>query len=327
MRRLTKAALTAIALAGAAAAMSAPANAQGMYYGADPYGAPPPPPAYADPYAAPAYAPTAPYDPYTYGYGAPAYDPYACSAYDYYNPPWGYPPDYCNYQVWTQPVYVGGLWYGGPIYYRDFGGDRMFWLNGGWRRDEWRGERPGNIDWGRNMRWNGPLQHGGGFAGNRGFGPGGQARGGNFGGGFRGNFNGGGGGVYRGGNFAGRGGGQLEGGVRVYRGYAGDRAPPPQGPANGGGFRGFQGGGGGPHFAQGPANGGGFRGGFGGGGSGFRGFSGGGGRPGGSGGGQAFAAHGGGGGGPRGGGGGGGHQAGGGGGGHQGGGGGGHHHG
>ena len=157
MRRVTKAVLAAIALAGAAAAMSAPANAQsfgvtvgdpyaGGYLGPDPYGAPPPPPAYADPYAAQAPPPPA-YDPYAYGYGAPAYDPYACTAYDYYNPPWGYPPDYCNYQVWQQPVYVGGLWYSGPIYYRDFDGDRMFWLNGGWHRDEWRGERPGHIDW------------------------------------------------------------------------------------------------------------------------------------------------------------------------------------
>src|SRR5579871_6802296 len=165
MRRVTKAVMAAIALAGAVTALSVPANAQsvgfgvtigdpyaGGYYGPDPYAAPPPPPPPA-------------YDPYAYGYG-PEYDPYAaCYTYDYYNPPWGYPPDYCNYQVWFEPIYVGGLWYDGPVYYRTFGGFREYWLNGGWHRDEWRGARPAHIDWGRNMRWNGPLVHGRGFAG------------------------------------------------------------------------------------------------------------------------------------------------------------------
>ena len=49
----------------------------------------------------------------------------------------------CNYQVWYDPIYVGGIWYDGPIYWRNFGGERSFWLNGGWHRDEWRGARPG----------------------------------------------------------------------------------------------------------------------------------------------------------------------------------------
>ena len=34
----------------------------------------------------------------------------------------------------AQPVYFDGYWYRGPIYYRWNGGERMFWLNGGWRR-------------------------------------------------------------------------------------------------------------------------------------------------------------------------------------------------
>jgi len=137
------------------------------------YGAPPPPD-YGPPDSAAAPQAAPGYDPYAYGYGAPENYGYAApGACDYYNPPWGYPPDYCNYQVGFDPVYVGGLWYGGPIYYRNFGGSRMFWLNGGWRRDEWRGPRPASIDWGRNMRWSGPAMHGGGFAANRGFAGGG----------------------------------------------------------------------------------------------------------------------------------------------------------
>src|SRR5438105_8721607 len=174
MRRVTRAALAAIAMATAAAALAAPANAQslsfgvtvgdpyaGGYVGPDPYG---PPPAYApapyddaygygyDPYGAVPYAA----DPYAY-----AADPYAaCATYDYYNPPWGYPPDFCNYQVWQEPIYVGGLWYSGPTYYRTYGGERMFWLNGGWRPDEWRGARPSRIDWGRNRYWSGSIMHG-----------------------------------------------------------------------------------------------------------------------------------------------------------------------
>src|SRR4051812_22010104 len=134
MRRVTKAALAAIAFTGAAAALAAPANAQAsfgfsvgdpntgayaQFYGGGPYGPPVyAPPAYVPP--PPAYGPDAyGYDPYA---GQYAYDPAAaCDYYDYYNPPWGYPPDYCNYQVWQEPIYVGGAWYEGPIYYRTFG--------------------------------------------------------------------------------------------------------------------------------------------------------------------------------------------------------------
>jgi hypothetical protein len=171
MTLVSKAVIAALAMTGSALALSAPAKAQvsayvgvdggGAYYGgsyqSDPYADP----YYGDPnYSDPYYGAPAPYyDEYAYdGYG----DPYAC---DYYNPPWGYPPDYCAYQIWQEPIYYGGLWYSGPIYYRSFGGERLFWLNGGWRHDEWRGARPGHIDWGRNMRWNGAIQHRGGFAG------------------------------------------------------------------------------------------------------------------------------------------------------------------
>lgn len=279
MKMLTKAALAVALMGGTIAGFAMPATAQtasayGGYYGPDPYGppgpdayGPPPPPDYgppppADYYGAPppppAYAPP----PTAYGYYG---DPYACESYDYYDAPWGYPPDFCNYNVWYQPVYFGGLWYGGPIYYRDFGGERMFWLNGGWHRDEWRGARPAHIDWSHNMRWNGSPIRGRSFAGG-GRNYGGIARG-NYGanaprfapqsgGGFRGNY----GGVARG-NYA--------------------EAAPHFAPQAGGGFRGFAGGGGQRNFAQGGqmnrgfAGGGGFRGPSGGGG--FRGAQGGGG--------------------------------------------------
>jgi len=84
---------------------------------------------------------------FSFGYdGGYFNDP--CDYYDYYDqpPPWGLPPDYCSYPVYFEPVYIGGTWYRGPIYYRWYGGQRLFWLNGGWRRDEWRGARP-SIRW------------------------------------------------------------------------------------------------------------------------------------------------------------------------------------
>ena len=88
---------------------------------------------------------------------------------DYYTPPWGYPADYCRYQLWSEPVYYGGVWYSGPIYSRIYGGERWYWLNGDWRHDEWRGARP-NIDWsrGRNVYWKGDVHRGrNDFAGGR----------------------------------------------------------------------------------------------------------------------------------------------------------------
>jgi hypothetical protein len=80
---------------------------------------------------------------------------------DYHSPPWGYPADYCRYQVWNQPVFHGGVWYGGPIYYRTYGGVNWYWLYGDWRRDSWRGARP-RLDWNRggNQRWRGKIHRG-----------------------------------------------------------------------------------------------------------------------------------------------------------------------
>lgn len=117
MRHLAKTALGALMLAGATFAMTVPASA---YVGIE------------------------------FGFGGPDFvfgDP--CDYYDYYDeaPPWGLPPDYCEYPVFFEPVYFDGTWYRGPIYYRWTHGRRLFWLHGGWHEDGWRGQRPARIDW------------------------------------------------------------------------------------------------------------------------------------------------------------------------------------
>ncbi|HEY1630364.1 MAG TPA: hypothetical protein VGF56_03575 [Rhizomicrobium sp.] len=66
---------------------------------------------------------------------------------------WGCPDEYWDYPVFYGPVYYGGRWFNGPAYYRDYGGERWFWVHGGWRRDEWRGARP---NWWRNNYRYGP---------------------------------------------------------------------------------------------------------------------------------------------------------------------------
>jgi hypothetical protein len=119
MNRIGKVALSALMLTGATAFFAAPASAQ------DDLG-------------------------FSFGIG-PGFVPYSdpCDYYDYYDepPPWGLPPDYCNYPVYFEPVYYDGYWYRGPIYSRWYGGERLFWLNGGWRHDEWRGGGRPDIRW------------------------------------------------------------------------------------------------------------------------------------------------------------------------------------
>ncbi|HWA88884.1 MAG TPA: hypothetical protein VG889_02540 [Rhizomicrobium sp.] len=85
----------------------------------------------------------------SFGLDEPIYGFEPCDYYDYYDeaPPWGLPDDYCDYPVWFEPVFFGGNWYRGPIYYRWTHGRRVFWLNGGWREDAWRGPRPAHIAW------------------------------------------------------------------------------------------------------------------------------------------------------------------------------------
>lgn len=63
-----------------------------------------------------------------------------------YGPPRGY------YRRHYDPVYYDGYWYRGPIYYRGYGPRRMYWIDGDWRYDGWRGPRPRHIDW-RDRGW------------------------------------------------------------------------------------------------------------------------------------------------------------------------------
>ncbi len=86
----------------------------------------------------------------SFGFGFPGYASFGpCDYYDYYDaaPPWGLPPDYCDDNVYFQPIFWDGEWYRGPIYYRWEHGRRVFWLNGGWRRAEWRHHGHYNIHW------------------------------------------------------------------------------------------------------------------------------------------------------------------------------------
>jgi hypothetical protein len=126
MRRIARAAVGVLMLTGTIFAMTSPASA---YVGIE------------------------------FGFGGPGFafgDP--CDYYDYYDapPPWGLPPDYCDYPVYFEPVFFDGTWYRGPIYYRWTRGRRMFWLHGGWRADAWRGPRLPSIDW----QTRGGINHG-----------------------------------------------------------------------------------------------------------------------------------------------------------------------
>lgn len=55
---------------------------------------------------------------------------------------WGCPDNYWDMPLYYGSFYYGGRWYDGPHYYRDFGGRRQYWVQGGWRDDAWRGQRP-----------------------------------------------------------------------------------------------------------------------------------------------------------------------------------------
>jgi hypothetical protein len=52
-------------------------------------------------------------------------------------------PGYVAYdeQYYYDPIYIGGAWYHGPYRWRMSGGERMFFVNGRWERNEWRGGR------------------------------------------------------------------------------------------------------------------------------------------------------------------------------------------
>jgi hypothetical protein len=50
-------------------------------------------------------------------------------------------PGYSPYdgQVYYDPIYFGGAWYHGPYRWRMRHGQRVFWVDGGWHRNEWYG--------------------------------------------------------------------------------------------------------------------------------------------------------------------------------------------
>ena len=60
----------------------------------------------------------------------------------------GASPGYVAYdeQYYYDPIYISGAWYHGPYRWRMSGGERMFFVNGRWHRNEWReGRVPQSI--------------------------------------------------------------------------------------------------------------------------------------------------------------------------------------
>jgi hypothetical protein len=103
MNMILRSALMAATIAGATAFLPTLANAQiGITLGIGVPGA--------------GYAPCGP------GYGpcGEGYNPYEG---DYY----------------YDPIFFGGEWYHGPYRWRMIGNERVYWIDGGWRHNEWRG--------------------------------------------------------------------------------------------------------------------------------------------------------------------------------------------
>jgi hypothetical protein len=71
--------------------------------------------------------PGAVFDPAGYGPCGPGYDP--CG------------PEYNPYEgdMYYDPIYFGGAWYHGPYRWQERDGQREFFVNGGWHRNEWTG--------------------------------------------------------------------------------------------------------------------------------------------------------------------------------------------
>jgi len=159
MRTILKVAAVMVAM-GAAAILPAKAQPYGYrYYGNDSASGYPAAPygygsdgyyddggyyqgAYDDGYYGAGY-----YDaPYDDGYYDDGY--YGADAYGYCDT-YGCPDSYWNLPIYYGPVYYNDVWFNGPLYYRDWGGRRQYWIHGGWRYDAWRGDRPSRYREGR----------------------------------------------------------------------------------------------------------------------------------------------------------------------------------
>jgi hypothetical protein len=66
----------------------------------------------------------------------------------------GCPDQFWRYRIYYGPVFYHGRWFRGPVYVKDDNGRNLFWVAGGWHRDEWRSGRP---VWARNGHF-GPPQ-------------------------------------------------------------------------------------------------------------------------------------------------------------------------
>lgn len=66
----------------------------------------------------------------------------------------GCPNQFWKYRIFYGPVYYHGRWFRGPVYVKDDYGRNLFWVAGGWHRDEWHAIRP---RWARNAYF-GPPQ-------------------------------------------------------------------------------------------------------------------------------------------------------------------------
>ncbi len=51
----------------------------------------------------------------------------------------------CN-NYWYDPVFYRERWYTAPTQFRWVGSTRYFWIDNGWRRDEWRGGARPRLD-------------------------------------------------------------------------------------------------------------------------------------------------------------------------------------
>ena len=114
MKRIAKIALAAAAMAGAATLATTGAANAGVHIG---IGIGIPGPGYG-----PGYGPGV-YEGY---YGPGYYPPGPCYSYNYYYS------GYCGYPMYDGPVWLNGVWYRGPHYYRYWGGRPYVWFHGGW---------------------------------------------------------------------------------------------------------------------------------------------------------------------------------------------------